>query len=38
LTNENAASAPKLIIDDTVVRLMKSAVRPIAPSPACTAR
>ena len=31
-TNENAASAPKLIIDDTVVRLMKSAVSPNTPT------
>ena len=32
LTNENAASAPKLIIEDTVVRLMTRAVSPIAPT------
>src|SRR4051812_16910215 len=32
LTNENAASAPKLIIEDTVARLMNSAVRPNRPT------
>ena len=31
-TNENAASAPKEIIDDTVARLMNSAVRPKKPT------